>query len=161
MRLSAQVQSPDVDDPLVGTSPEIERQIAQRLDIAAVDQRVDPPQTLPPGRVGETFLKRITRIAPDVLSRALLHQPQEGSHGFGPQQRIAAAERHAVENRIRGDRGTDGFGTLPGQWLAPPGIVAFGVVAAGTTVRAPREIDRIAQPVTVGDGFGIDGQDAE
>ena len=154
------MQRRDVDEPLVAAAPEIERQVAQRLDVAAVHQRVDPAQALPARRVREALLARLARIAPDVLPRALLHQPQKGCHGFGLQQRIAAAERHPVENRIRGDCGADSFGTLHGQRLAPPGIVALGVVAAGTTVRAPREIDRIAQPVTVGDGFGIDADDS-
>ena len=53
------MQRRDVDEPLVAAAPEIERQVAQRLDVAAVHQCVDPAQALPARRVREALLERI------------------------------------------------------------------------------------------------------
>ena len=140
------MQRRDVDEPLVAAAPEIERQVAQRLDVAAVHQCVDPAQA---------------RIAPDVLPRALPHPAQKGRHRRGMQQRIAAADGHTVQNRVRRDRVADPLRPLRGQRFAAQRIVALRIVTPGTTVRTPREIDRVAQAVAIRDGFGINGQDAE
>ena len=155
------MQRRDVDEPLVAAAPEIERQVAQRLDVAAVHQRVDPAQALPARRVREALLERIARIAPDVLPRALPHPAQKGRHRRGMQQRIAAADGHTVQNRVRRDRIADPLRPLRGQRFAAQRIVALRIVAPGTTVRTPREIDRVAQAVAIRDGFGINGQDTE
>lgn len=138
--------APQRNYALVLGTDERERRVAQCGDKRAVDEGVYVFQAPRPRGVFEYALVDVARVAPDVRARPEFEEFQKFKEGFGVVERVAAAERHAVEQ---------GVGVHPPRDFPREGcvklyagarVVALGVVAAGQLCEHPAKYTERRSP---------------